>query len=439
VTCTGVLQPQGSGTSASPVVLNAYGSGALPTIDGGGALAAVYLYNVQGWEIRDLDVTDPGPSDGSPRIGIYVLLQNYGTGSHYVIDHVNVNDVTGCECFRSTQQDSGGIIVEAGGSTVPTGFNDIQVSNSTVSGVDGLGIATVSTWDERALDPSGTGTYVPMDHVRIFGNRLSNLGGDGILMENGYDPVAEHNSVDGFGLRATTSHAGILAYNSNNALIQYNVVSGGSGNPISFAFSADPGNSNMLFQYNYSHDNNGPFMLFCAYSGTYTDGVTVRDNISQNDKSVIAGPIAVPVVAAGCGFVPGNPETNVHFYNNVLYEPNAAALIGSDGVTSIDFSNNIFSGASSGSLIFDSSGVYDHNLYQNAGPVPPSDTHAVIGDPGFIAPGTAAGPFGYVLKCGSPALGAGAVIANNGGRDFFGFPVSATHAPNIGAYQGPCA
>lgn len=437
-TCAGVLAPQGSGTSANPIVLSAYGSGARPAIVGGGARAAVYLYNVQGWEIHHLDVSDPATPDGTPRIGIYVLLQDYGTGSHYAIDDVNVHDVTGCDCFRSGEEDSGGIVFKAAGSAVPTGFDGIQVSNSTISGVDGLGIGTASQWDQRALDPSGTGTFVPMYHVHIFNNTLSNLGGDGILVDNGVNPVTEHNVVDGFGLRAASSHAGILAYNSDHAVIQFNNVSHGSDSPPSFAFSADPGNSDIVFQYNYSHDNNGPFMLFCAYSGTYTDGVTVRYNISQNDKSVAAGPLFVPVVAAGCGFQPGNPETNIHFYDNVLYEPAATALIGSDGQTSIDFSNNVFSGQSGGSLIFDSSGVYDHNLYQNAGPVPSGDTNAVTGDPQLVAPGTAAGQFGYLLKCGSPALGAGTTIADNGGRDFYGFPVSATTAPNIGAYQGPC-
>ena len=42
----------------------------------------------------------------------------------------------------------------------------------------------------------------------------------------------------------------------------------------------------------------------------------------------------------------------------------------------------------------------------------------------------------FRLAQGSPALASGAVVADNGGRDYFGNPVSPTAAPNIGAYAG---
>ncbi|MGW6389279.1 zinc ribbon domain-containing protein [Streptomyces sp. NPDC055103] len=41
------------------------------------------------------------------------------------------------------------------------------------------------------------------------------------------------------------------------------------------------------------------------------------------------------------------------------------------------------------------------------------------------------------LGAGCPAPSAGTLIADNGGRDRFGNAVSATTAPNIGAYEGP--
>ncbi|MFB7452296.1 hypothetical protein [Streptomyces sp. NPDC056194] len=41
-----------------------------------------------------------------------------------------------------------------------------------------------------------------------------------------------------------------------------------------------------------------------------------------------------------------------------------------------------------------------------------------------------------LLAAGSPALSAGTLIADNGGRDWFGNAVSATAAPTIGAYEG---
>jgi hypothetical protein len=436
-TCGGVLAPQGSGIAGNPIVISAYGSGARPAIAGNGARAALFLHNVQGYEVRHLDISDTTTPDGTARTGIYVLLDDYGIGSHYVISDVNVHDVTGRDGLDSSNENSGGILLKAGGSSVPTGFDGIEVSGSTVSGVDAIGIGTQSQWNQRPLYPAGAGTFVPMTHVHIFGNRLTNLGGDGILVQNGVDPVIEYNVVDGFGLRATQSHAAVLTYNSDHPVMQFNDVSHGASSPPSFAFSVDPGNSDEVYQYNYSHDNGGPFMLFCAVAGTFTDGATIRYNLSVNDHDVVLGSFIIPVIANGCDV----PQTNVRFYNNVIYSPTAALLIGSQIDTVIAFSNNIFAGRPAGSTIIDPAGVYDHNLYRDVGPVPPSDTHAVIADPLFLAPGDAAGlagVLGYLLRCGSPALGAGAAVADNGGRDFYGFPVATGAAPNIGAYQGPC-
>ena len=45
-------------------------------------------------------------------------------------------------------------------------------------------------------------------------------------------------------------------------------------------------------------------------------------------------------------------------------------------------------------------------------------------------------PIDYQLAIDSPAIGAGRIIPDNGGIDFFGNQVSATEAPNIGADNG---
>lgn len=423
-TCNGVLSPQGSGTAASPIVVSAYGPGARPAIAAGGARAAVFLNNVQGWEIRHLDISDTTTADGTPRTGIYVLLTNFGTGSHYVIDDVNVHDVTGCDCTGPDTDDSGGIVFKAAGSSVPTGFDGIQVTGSTVSGVDGYGIATASQWSLRSLFPGGENTFVPISHVLISGNNLSNLGGDGIVVQNGASPLIQYNQVNGFGLRPTIVHAGIWAWNSDHPVMQFNNVSHGS--PYAMAFDVDGADSNVVYQYNYSHDNGAGFILFCAVAGMQTNGATIRYNISQNDLDSAPG----TVITNACE----DPETNVSFYNNVIYTTVAPALITNYGGTAISFSNNIFVGPAAGGTISDQLGVFSHNVYENITSVPAGDTAAVTADPRFTSPGS--GVLGYLLACGSPAVGAGVVVAGNGGRDFFGLPVPAHAAPNIGATQG---
>jgi len=56
MTCSGVVAPLGSGTTASPIVIDAYGTGPQPIIDGGMNTAAVQLIGQQGWEINNLEV-----------------------------------------------------------------------------------------------------------------------------------------------------------------------------------------------------------------------------------------------------------------------------------------------------------------------------------------------------------------------------------------------
>lgn len=78
----------------------------------------------------------------------------------------------------------------------------------------------------------------------------------------------------------TGSYAAIWPHSSNDALIQFNEVSntrfvGGDGQ----AFDVDYNCDNAIVQYNYSHDNEGGFLLLME-SANY---VTVRYNISVND------------------------------------------------------------------------------------------------------------------------------------------------------------
>ncbi len=432
-TCTGVLQPKGSGTTAAPIKLGAYGNGARPKIVGTGGRATVLLRNVQGWQIRDLEITNPGPADGTARTGLYIQLEDFGIGRSYLVENVYVHDVPGCDCLDPTLDNSGGILFEAQGSVTPTGFDAITITRNTVSGVDNIGIGTLSQWSQRDLFPGGHNSYVPVTNLRISRNVLSDLGGDGILMMNAVDAVAEYNKVDGFGLRASQSHAAVLAYNADRAIMQHNEITGGAAMPPSFSFSVDAATKDIVYQYNYSHDNNGPFVLYCAPQGTFADGSIIRYNISENDKDLDLGGFIIPVVAAGCD----NAVSNARFYNNTVYSPNAANLVGTlEPHPSIEFTNNIFAGLPTGATFQAPESTYRNNLFLNAAEVPSGATGSVTGNPKFVNPG-ALPAAGLALRCGSPAIDAGAPVAANGGKDFFGFSVSAT-TPNIGAYEGPC-
>ena len=89
-----MLWPKGSGSAGSPNIIDAYDTGAKPLIAGNGSSEAVYLYNQEYWEIRNLEVTNQGATAANRR-GVYVKLEDYGTGHYYRIINLTVHDVNG--------------------------------------------------------------------------------------------------------------------------------------------------------------------------------------------------------------------------------------------------------------------------------------------------------------------------------------------------------
>lgn len=428
-TCNGTLTLQGSGTASSPITLNSYGSGNQPKLVAANARATIYLHNVQGWEIHNLNVSDPGTDTTDPRAGIYVENTDYGVGSHYVFEGNTVQNVDGCDC-TSPGQPGGGIVFNADGSNTITSFNGITVADNIVTGVSGEAIGTSSMWARRYNFPAGYGTgYGPNTNVLVQDNVLTNLGGDAIDIQNGKNALVQYNVVNGFGLKPTTDHAGIWSWDSDSTVMQYNVITGGNSMPhAAFAFDVDGADNNDTYQYNYTANNSG-MMLICSVDGMPSANPVIRYNISQNDKADFGG-----VMILACA-----QQTGISIYDNDVYAPGVSSLLTNVSENLADtpsVSNNIFVGQSSGSTITDTVGTYSNNLYQNI-TSHPTDPKAVTGDPKFAAPGGSQGTDGYELDCGSPAIGAGAVIPNNGGQDFFGNKVPASK-PNIGAFQGPC-
>ncbi|GAB2721510.1 hypothetical protein GCM10010442_48370 [Kitasatospora kifunensis] len=429
-TCAGTLAPQGSGNAIWPVTLNSYGSGQAH-IDGQGATAAIFLHNVQGYALSNLEVsnTGPAPTTGQQRVGVYVLLTDYGTGSYYQLSGLNVHDVNGSDSRYPNP--TGGIVFEAGGSTTPTGFDNIRILDNTVTHVDRTGIALVSSWQRRALNPTGPGTmFVPLTRVLICSNTVTNIGGDGILVFNGASPVVQYNVINGFNERSSDYNVGAYPWNSDNAVFQYNDVSHGVSPAMAFDFEG--GNSGAVYQYNFSHDNGGGALFSCPSQGTASTGSIFRYNISQND----VGSGGLGVITMPCG-----DEPNSQIYNNTFYDPTSPNMVLTTGASTFAFTNNIFVGQPSGSVFNDPVSTYSYNVFQNISGATSFGAHATQGTAMFVAPGTATSlntATGYQLATGSPALATGAVVAGNATTDYFGDPIP-VFSPNIGAYQGAAA
>lgn len=428
-TCTGMFAPTGSGAAGNPVLVDAYGKGAKPAIDGAGQRAALELFNVEQWEVRNLDISNGTLPASANRRGISVRLQSFpgAVADHIVIENVDVHDVWGThDKFGAA---TGGIIFDVDHGTAASRFNDVRIADNTVARVDREGIYFWSDYCSRPelgtyWGPQCPGAWSPATGIRVTGNTLKDIYGDGIVPKTSVGAIVDHNRVSGFNLRATTYNAGIWSANTDDALFEFNEVSGGKTTLDGMALDVDHASHRTIFQYNYSHDNEGGFLLVCGTNGTI-DGAKVRYNLSVNDR------FALIQSCDGSG--------QVEIYNNTLSTGAGTNVVALKETTSaaldLDLSNNIFRNYGGGAVSWqfnDSRISFDRNLFSGV-PTPAGATNSVTGYPMF-SQSTGTLPAAFRLCQSSPAIGAGAVIPQPGSQDYFGNAIPAT--PNIGFFQG---
>lgn len=507
------LHPLGSGTLGRPIILGSYGSTtAKPIINAEDAsltmdtfnlikgtaaglapytevfYTSVYLYNQQYWVIKGLDVSNHSAGfinllgDSKPRTGILIMNDNAGTLHGIDVRDNDVHDVLGSKSDKTYWGGAGimyTVMLKSPTATTGSNYDDIQISGNDVTNTNRQGITTNSrqnlredidylgdlpTAVEQKLSP-----WYPSTDVMISDNYVGNVAGDGILPQVTQHAVVEHNTVNGFNERSRGASAGIWAWNADNTVFQFNEASGGHTTQDGEAYDVDYGQTGTIYQYNYSHDNDGGFMLFCSpgqgsdpsspANGIKATNAVVRYNVSQDDSDHI--------------FQFSGYSTGSLIYNNTAYQ---APGINARPVdfwawnktypTSASFYNNIFDLQSAGiwnytdqgltmqGLVFDSNTIFG---VHSAGE--PADEHKQTTDPLLAAPGTgsvsgtgAAGTDGapsldgYRPAPASPAIGSGKVIetptgrtfddkTTNGGRDYAGDLVLQGFAPDRGAFE----
>ncbi|MFK4100691.1 LamG-like jellyroll fold domain-containing protein [Streptomyces sp. NPDC019531] len=422
---SGELQPQGSGASGSQIVISSYGSGAAPIIDGGGAAATIYLHNQAYWTIQNLEITNTS-STAAVRSGIQLQNDTSGILAGIHIVNNNIHDVKGYWTNSGGVQPSksSGIAFNVTDDNTTSGWDDVQLTGNTLTHVDAGGIYIGSLL--------GLNHDINATNVVIDGNTITDAGGNDIVCVFCAAPVVQNNVATDNGYRF--SGAGLWTAWSTDGVWQYNEVSRQYRSLYDGqAFDIDNHTSGTVIQYNWSHDNPFGFAEWCCYSGFAAKSSVIRYNISQNDGASNA---VFPLMSGV------DSSTTAAVYNNTIYMPEGNNGKVTDGTpnSNVTFSNNIIYKLGNGGYSTTRT-TWTHNLfYGNHPSTEPSDTAKITTDPLFVKPGggsagrsTAAA---YKLQSGSPALGAGAVISGNGGKDYFGTTVSSTAAPNIGAYNG---
>lgn len=435
-TCTGQqLAPRGSGSPGLPIKIDTYGTGSKPLLAGNGRVTdVVLLSNQQYWEIRNLDISNHGATSATRR-GVHITRTDSGTGTHYVVEGLNIHDINGDQAKKDADA-SAGIFFEVLGNTTRTNFDDVLIQNNSISTVDRYGIHFWTGWELRSqlANPSCgnvCGAWDPQTHVVIRSNTVTDIGGDAVDLHHTQGALAEYNRVDGFRMREPQHcAAGLWGWNTQDDVYQFNEVSGGRSTCDGQGLDLDEANIGTIYQYNYSHDNEGGFILLCNGGGSTTDRSIVRYNISQNDQGQLFDFVCDKI-------------TNTAIYNNTFYLNKPVQIINNangSGAANAVFSNNIFYVATAqASYVTPGSLPFDSNVFYGQHPSgEPYDAHKITADPALAAPGTGTSRTtldGYKLQSGSSALGKGRVMPGNGGKDYWGNPVPSVCAPDIGANQ----
>ncbi len=275
----GQLWPKGSGSAAQPIRVDKYGEGAPPANSWqrssrrrGPPEKSGILGNSQS---RNHQHGLPRPS----RRGVHVVAENCGDLHHIYLQNLTVHDVNG----SFEEKVNGGIHYSSiGRFEVPAALSILRIEGNHIYHVDRSGIFGWSTHWTRSK-------WYPSLGVVIRNNVLDDIGGDGIVNVATDGALVEYNVVSRASQRSQDYNVGIWPFSADNTIVQYNEVYGTRGQHDAEGFDSDWNSRNTIIQYNYSHDNEGGFLLICN-EGSQSPAVSagnvgtiVRYNISQND------------------------------------------------------------------------------------------------------------------------------------------------------------
>jgi hypothetical protein len=456
-TCSGVMAPLGSGTAASPIVIDAYGTGPQPIIDGGMNNAAVELNNQQGWEINNLEIV------GGNFYGVYIagIIPNT-TFTHFRLTNLNVH---GAHYTSVTAADSGEVFFGAG---TGDAFNDVVINgvvahDSTV--FEGIFIDGGDAWGSGILG----------NNVTVENSSAYDVYGQGILIQATTNGLLQNNVVHNSGQCppkpgcGTGTPSGLWELYCHICTIQGNesydnqdwsLWDGGD-------YDIDVWNNNNIVQYNYGHDSVGYCVaVFSAQNAVGTDNV-IRYNVCSNNSRLVNSPDPGEIFMNTWA---GGSLNGIQIYNNTFYwnpaTPGPAFNTTDASFTGADakfFKNNILYSTVPGLIQTTTDFALDNNIYWTVGAAPDwningtdyadlgsylsasgEDANSLYADPMLNTPAyhSADRPVtAFTLMSGSPAFNTGVNVCSGisgcsmGTQDFWGNPLPNGAGYNIGAWQ----
>jgi hypothetical protein len=396
------------------------------------------------------------------RFGIKVVassqsLENFSFNNLYIHDIYPTPDVA--ENIHLGY----GIKIETQSDTISGQLNtisDVKVINTTISETGHYGF-----WI-KSLGLNGIDS-VKNNQILVENCVFEHTGGSGFVPNKSENVVVQNcifnhtgSSID---YRMWNRGSGMWTFDCKNVVAQHNKFMNAHGPMDSYGSHIDYGNENVVFQYNYSYNNEGGFVevlgdnINCGY----------RYNISVND-GYREDPYGVPWNKKGKIFWVSNycgsntircPSTGTFMYNNTIFvndSLNPEIYFWPD-VGDVHVYNNLVVVSQDGETIStlienDLNELYiSHNLFYDSSRIDLDsdfENNALYGDP-LLLNLTYLGennPEAYQIHNGSPAIGSGFLIngsndttnylEHNGGLDYFGNSVSHNFPSNIGAFNG---
>jgi hypothetical protein len=433
-TWQGVLHPLGSGTASAPIVVDAYGEGDKPRIEGGGARAAVTLVDQQFWEVSHLAVSNRGKSPGQ-RVGVLIEATSPGVTLHHIyLSTLEVSDINGELGTSKEAKDTGGIGFYIHGTVNQPHFDDIRIQDCLIEHVDSTGI-----WNngDKIVNPrSPDWSTAHNTGVLVARNKLEDIGKNAIYIRSSLAPRIEYSWVHNADARVSGN--AIVVFGDQDAVIAHNEVSGTKlFRWDGAAYDGDFNSIGTVIEYNFSHDNEGGMINLCndLQQGGFNDGAIVRYNVSQNDGERV--------------FQFSGAARDSIFYNNTIYvgKHHAPAIVNFGKfdprfgrASHIVFLNNIFENLGDGDYRLENAAGYafDSNCFYGKHPSSePADPHKVIADPGFdvtkIPISSAQDLAAYRIEVDSKCAVAARSVQDNLTVDIIGTPLPAVRGP--GAVQ----
>jgi len=421
---SGQLKPLGSGKLVDDkpllISIDMYGQGAKPRVDGNGqALDALLLRNVEYWDVANLEVTNHGDERAPGRTGVRVVSDGAGIMHGIHLHDLFVHDVNG---DLTKQREGCGIFFESRGAN-QSSFDGLLIDDCHVVQTDRNGICQRTAGRARST------------HVVIRNNLLEDIGGDGIKIWGSNGALVEHNTIRGGRMRAQDAAAGIWPFDSDDTIIQFNDVAGMKGTRDGQGFDSDYRCHRTVIQYNYSHDNDGGFILICSPGNSFCEGTIVRYNISQHDG----------IKSARVFHISGN-VTNTSIYNNTIYvaeDQDLPLLLFTDwsrgNPDNTRFANNIFyvDGKVRYTWGKSTNNAFENNVFFGRHDSPPDDAARMTEKPPLISPGkgTDLASLDVYRPNSEGKMPRGKIIPENGGRDFFGVVLPKEQPPCVGAAE----